>query len=115
LIEDCIFCKIVQGAIPTQKVYEDEDILAFRDIAPQAPVHILLIPKKHITNILAMTPQDNFLLGRIQEAVVKIAREEGLAEKGLRLVNNCGAQGGQTVDHLHFHLLGGRNLQWPPG
>lgn len=114
-MEDCIFCKIVRGEIPSQKVYEDDDILAFRDITPQAPVHILLIPKKHIANLLDMSSQDYFILGRIQEVVKKIAQEEGIAEKGFRLVNNCGVDGGQTVHHLHFHLLGGRSLSWPPG
>jgi len=114
-MEDCIFCKIVKGEIPSQKVYEDDDILAFRDINPQAPVHILLIPKKHLTNILEMSSADHFLLGRIQEVVIKLAQQEGIDQGGFRLVNNCGDQGGQTVHHLHFHLLGGRNLAWPPG
>lgn len=114
-MEDCLFCKIVRGEIPSQKVYEDDDILAFRDISPQAPVHILLIPKKHLANILEMSPEDHFLLGRIQQIIARLAQEEGIAEAGFRLINNCGVQGGQTVDHLHFHLLGGRNLGWPPG
>lgn len=114
-MEDCIFCKIVKGEIPSQKVYEDEKILAFRDITPQAPVHILIIPKKHLSNILEISSEDQSLLGSIQEAVVRITQQEGIDQKGFRLVNNCGVEGGQTVNHLHFHLLGGRNLGWPPG
>lgn len=107
---DCIFCKIINKEIPSQVVYEDEDILAFKDINPMAPVHILLIPKKHISDISKMSAEDTELIGRIHLAVGKIAKEMGIAEDGFRLVNNCGQNGGQMVFHLHFHLLGGRKL-----
>lgn len=111
---DCIFCSIAKGEIPATKVYEDDKVLAFRDIAPQAPVHIVIIPKEHRTHILEVDPESD-MLNHIMKAVQVIAKEENLEEKGFRLVNNCKEHGGQTVDHLHFHLLGGRNLQWPPG
>lgn len=113
-MSDCIFCSIIEGTIPSTKVYEDDKVLAFRDIAPQAPVHIVIIPKSHSANILELKA-DNGTIGDILHAVQIIAKQEGIDEKGFRLVNNCKEHGGQTVDHLHFHLLGGRNLQWPPG
>lgn len=113
-MSDCIFCSIANGSIPSNKVYEDDCILAFRDISPEAPVHIVIIPKQHITNILEIDYSDN-LGQKMLEVAAKIAKEEGIAESGFRIVNNCNADGGQTVFHLHFHLLGGRNLQWPPG
>ncbi|MDO4719977.1 MAG: histidine triad nucleotide-binding protein [Peptostreptococcaceae bacterium] len=111
-MSECIFCSIIKGDIPSTKVYEDEKVLAFRDIAPQAPVHIVLIPKVHSRSLLEAQPE---VMSDIVKAVKIIAKQEGIDEKGFRLVNNCGKEGGQTVDHLHFHLLGGRNLQWPPG
>lgn len=112
---DCIFCKIAQGEIPSNKVYEDEDVLAFHDLNPEAPVHILVIPKKHITNLETATAEDQMLLGKIMLTIQQIAREQGIAETGYRVVSNIGAQGGQTVMHMHFHLLGGREMLWPAG
>lgn len=111
---DCIFCKIVKGDIPSQKVYEDEFVYAFRDIEPQAPIHVIVIPKEHYRNILEI-PQNSELTARITDAIKRIAKREGICESGFRIVNNCGEQGGQTVEHLHYHVLGGRNLTWPPG
>lgn len=113
---DCIFCRIVAKEIPATPVYEDETVLAFKDLEPQAPVHVLIIPKKHIESLLGLTEEDKALLAHIQVDVVgQLARELGIAEKGFRLVVNTGEEGGQTVGHLHFHLLGGRSMAWPPG
>lgn len=113
---DCIFCKIVNREIPSKIVYENENLLAFQDINPEAPVHILVVPKKHIANLLEAAPEDTKILTDIlMMAVPDIVREQGLEEKGFRLVVNTKEDGGQTVDHLHFHILGGRTLQWPPG
>lgn len=113
---DCIFCKIAQGEIPSTKVYEDDLVLAFRDLDPQAPEHVLVIPKKHIASVMDFAEEDRELAAHILTVVVpKIARELGVADGGFRLVTNTGADGGQTVGHLHFHLLGGRSLSWPPG
>ena len=109
---DCIFCKIVSGEIPSKVVYEDENVLAFNDIDPQAPIHIVVIPKKHFANILELN--DSSILSAIFESIKKIAEEQNI-EKGFRIVCNTGSEGGQTVNHLHFHILSGRNLQWPPG
>ncbi len=109
-MEDCIFCKIVKGEIPSSKVYEDEDILAFKDINPITPVHILVIPKKHIESLNNIEPEDEKLLGKIFLTIKQIAKEQGIAEKGYRVVNNCGEDGGQEVKHLHFHILGGKKL-----
>ncbi|EFM39003.1 scavenger mRNA decapping enzyme [Peptostreptococcaceae bacterium AS15] len=109
---DCIFCKIVNGEIPSKIVYEDDNVLAFNDIDPQAPVHIVVIPKKHFANILELN--DSTILNAIFDSIRKIADEQKM-EKGFRIVCNTGSDGGQTVDHLHFHILAGRNLQWPPG
>ena len=112
---DCLFCKIINGDIPCSKVYEDETVLAFRDIEPQAPTHILIIPKEHIKSAAEITCENSAVIAHIFEVAAKIAKDEGIAESGYRIVNNCGEDGGQTVGHLHFHLLGGRSLQWPPG
>ena len=112
---DCLFCKIVAGDIPSAKVYEDDKVYAFRDIEPQAPVHILIIPKEHIVSANELTEENASIVGHIFAVAAKIAKEEGIAEGGYRIVNNCGQDGGQTVGHLHFHMLGGRSLQWPPG
>ena len=112
---DCLFCKIAAGEIPSTKVYEDEQVYAFLDIEPQAPVHIILIPKVHIPSANALTDENAAVVGHIYAVAAKIAKEQGFAEKGYRIVNNCGEDGGQTVGHIHFHLLAGRNLQWPPG
>ena len=111
---DCIFCKIAAGEIPSTKVYEDEQMLAFRDLDPQAPVHILMIPKVHIASADALTEENAQVVSHIFTAAKKIAAQEGLTN-GYRIVNNCGEDGGQTVKHLHFHLLGGRAMAWPPG
>ncbi|WP_028829788.1 histidine triad nucleotide-binding protein [Proteocatella sphenisci] len=111
---DCLFCKIASGEIPSTKVYEDAKVLAFRDISPQAPVHIVLIPKAHYENILEI-PFDNSVINDMIKAVQIIAKQEGMEDEGFRVVNNCKEFGGQTVDHLHFHILGKRKLTWPPG
>ena len=111
-MENCIFCKIAAGEIPSTKVYEDERVLAFRDIEPQAPVHVLLIPKKHFADILE---GDSETFAYMQEIVKKLAVELGIAEKGFRVVINTGEDGQQSVKHLHWHILGGRSMQWPPG
>lgn len=104
---DCLFCKIIAGDIPADKVYEDEEFLAFRDIAPKAPVHILVIPKKHIANLEELQEEDAPLLGRLHLALKSIARDQGVADSGYRIVNNCGRDAGQVVFHIHYHLLGG--------
>lgn len=106
---DCLFCKIINGEIPTNKVYEDDEILAFKDINPKAPVHILVIPKKHISSAKEIKEDDEALIGKIFTVINKIAKEFNL-ENGYRIVNNCGEDGGQEVMHLHFHLLGGKKL-----
>lgn len=112
---DCIFCKIANGEIPSQFVYEDDKCVAFRDIEPQAPFHVLIIPKSHIKSALEIDENNSSIIGHIFTVAAKIARQEGIDENGFRLVNNCGEHGGQTVGHLHFHMLAGRYLQWPPG
>ena len=112
---DCLFCKIVAGDIPSTKVHEDDVIVAFRDIAPRAPTHILVIPRDHIASAADLTEADGPMLGRLFGTIAEIARSEGIADAGYRLVSNVGRWGGQTVDHLHIHLLGGRAFEWPPG
>ncbi len=112
---DTIFAKIVRKEIPADIVYEDEDTLAFRDVSPQAPTHVLIVPKKPLVNLLDAGDDDGPLLGRLMQSAVHVARALGLAEGGFRVVVNVGPDGGQTVDHLHLHLLGGRPLAWPPG
>ena len=106
----CIFCQIAAGKIPSDKLYDDDDVMAFRDINPQAPVHILIIPKKHIASIADITPGDEAFMGKIVRVANELAEKEAISEKGYRLVTNCRQQGGQLVEHLHFHLLGGRQL-----
>ena len=113
--DDCIFCKIVQGELDAKKVYEDDDILAFEDVSPQAPVHVLVIPKKHISSLLALQPEDEKLAANLLFRIQEIAKQLQLDEKGFRVVNNIGEDGGQSVFHIHFHILGGRSLTWPPG
>ncbi len=108
-MENCIFCKIIAGDIPSNKVYEDDKVLAFRDIAPMAPTHILVIPKEHIPSVAAITPENSGIVSHIFEIIAKIAAQEGL-ESGYRVVSNCGPDAGQTVPHLHFHILGGKVL-----
>lgn len=113
---DCIFCKIAAKEIPSKLAYEDEFVVAFHDISPAAPVHILVIPKKHIASLLELTAQDGPLISHIMtEVIPRIAKQEQLEEKGFRLTVNTKEDGGQTVNHLHFHLLGGRAMTWPPG
>ncbi|HBQ24906.1 MAG TPA: histidine triad nucleotide-binding protein [Syntrophomonas sp.] len=114
-MSDCLFCKIAAKNIPSKIVYEDETIIAIEDINPCAPVHVLLIPKKHIASLNDISTTDASLLGHIQLAAAQIAREQNVAADGYRLVNNCGSLGGQEVMHLHYHLLGGREMLWPPG
>ena len=111
---DCLFCKIINGDIPSAKVYEDETVFAFRDIEPQAPVHILIIPKQHIKSAAEITTENSAVVAHIFEVAAKIAEDEGLTD-GYRIVNNCGDSAGQTVKHLHFHLMGGREFTWPAG
>jgi len=113
-MDDCIFCKIVRGEIPADKVYEDERALIFRDIQPCAPTHLLAIPKAHITSAAHLGLENGDVVGYIFVQLARVAAEQKLAD-GYRIVTNCGRDGGQTVGHLHFHLLGGRQLAWPPG
>ena len=114
-MSDCLFCKLANGEIPTNYIYEDDKVVAFNDIEPQAPVHILIIPKAHIESALKIDDSNSDIVGHIFKVASKIAVDKGFSENGFRLVNNCGKDGGQTVGHLHFHLLAGRYLQWPPG
>jgi histidine triad (HIT) family protein len=112
---DCLFCRIVAGEIPSTKVHEDDQIIAIRDIAPRAPTHILLIPRRHIASALDLTEADSLLVGHMFAVAADLARSEEIAEAGYRLVTNVGRWGGQSVDHLHVHLMGGRAFEWPPG
>ncbi|MBN1142463.1 MAG: histidine triad nucleotide-binding protein [Deltaproteobacteria bacterium] len=112
---DCLFCKIAAGEIPCQKVFEDEWVVAFKDIEPQAPHHILLIPRRHIPTTLDLAASDQALLGRLFQTANQLARQLGFADEGFRIVNNCNDFGGQVIGHLHFHLLAGRRMGWPPG
>jgi len=114
-VGDCIFCKVVDGDLPADIVYQDDHLVAFRDIQPQAPVHILIIPRKHIATLLDTEEADMELLGRLQATAIRLAREEGLEDTGFRLVTNTLTQAGQSVFHIHLHLLGGRTFSWPPG
>ncbi len=111
----CIFCKIVAGQIKAQVVFEDERVLAFRDLNPQAPVHILIIPKKHVERLMSASEEDLAVFADLHRAAQKVATDEELTETGFRLVTNNGKDAGQSVDHLHYHLLGGRPMAWPPG
>ena len=111
----CLFCAIIRKEIPARIVFENERLLAFRDINPQAPVHVLIVTKKHIPGLNDITGQDSVLLGEVHQLARQIAEDEGIAKSGWRLVCNCGADAGQSVEHIHFHLLGGRVMQWPPG
>ena len=111
---DCIFCKIAAGEIPSKKAYEDDKVLAFYDLEPQAPVHILIIPKEHISSCAEITEKNSEVISHIFEVAAKLGKELGL-DNGYRIVNNCGADGGQTVHHLHFHFMGGRQFGWPAG
>ncbi len=112
---DCLFCGIAAGVIPSTKVYEDDQILAFRDINPQGPVHVLFIPKKHIGSALDITAENSAVIAHIFEVAAQVARDEGIAADGYRLVSNIGEYGQQSVHHLHLHMIGGRQMSWPPG
>lgn len=113
-MDDCLFCKIIAGEIPSKKLYEDELVYAFEDINPQAPVHFLIVPKLHIKSADELTKENSGFIGHVYTVAAMLCKEKGLT-KGYRIVNNCGEDGGQTVGHLHFHVLGGRLLAWPPG
>lgn len=112
---DCLFCKLVAGEIPATILYEDQDVIAFEDIMPQAPVHFLVIPKKHISTLNDLTDKDKLVMGSLPIVASKIAKEKGVADDGYRLVMNCNENGGQTVYHIHMHVLADRKLTWPPG
>jgi len=114
-MSDCIFCKIANKTIPSKLVYEDDQIVAFDDLRPQAPVHSLVIPKRHVVSVQELGEKDQALLARLLLACTKIVKLKGLTENGYRLVTNTGRDGGQSVFHLHFHVLGGRHMAWPPG
>jgi len=112
---DCIFCRIAAGQVPAEIVQQDDLVVSFRDANPQAPTHLLVIPRKHIASLRDLRQEDQELVGHIVQVGAQLAKSEGIGESGFRLVANCGRQAGQSVDHVHFHLLGGRALGWPPG
>jgi len=111
----CLFCRIIAGDIPSSKVFEDADLFAFNDINPQAPLHVLIVPKKHIATTNDLTAEDEALVGKLVRRAAAIAKEKGLDQRGYRTLLNCNAEAGQTVFHIHLHLLAGRHLGWPPG
>ena len=111
----CLFCRIVAGEIPASKVFEDDDLVAFEDINPQAPMHVLVVPRSHVATLNDLAPEHDALVGAMVRCAAAIARERGVAERGYRTVFNCNAEAGQTVFHLHLHVLGGRAMAWPPG
>ena len=114
-MEDCLFCKIAAGEMDTDFVYHDDKVVVFEDINPQAPVHLLIVPKKHIPDLNSLEEKENEMIGHIYQVAKKLCSDNNIDESGYRLVSNCGDHGGQSVYHIHFHLLGGRQLQWPPG
>ena len=114
-MSDCLFCKILDGEIPCDKVYENDQVIAFRDVNPQAPTHILVIPRKHISTVNDLTADDKKIVGEMMLAAQQIAKQEGIEEIGYRLIMNCNEGAGQTVFHIHLHILGGRRMNWPPG
>jgi len=114
-MSDCVFCKIIEKKIPSRIIYEDDHALAFEDINPQAPIHTLVIPKKHIPTLLDIKDEDNNLIGHMFKVANKVAKDKGIAERGFRVVTNCNPESGQSVYHIHFHILGGRHMHWPPG
>lgn len=114
-MSDCVFCLIAEKKIPSEIVYEDNELVVFKDINPEAPVHVLIVPKKHIPSVMELTDDDNMLISKIYSVAKSLAKDFKISEGGFRIVTNCGKDGGQSVNHLHFHLLGGRVLQWPPG
>ncbi|OQB74987.1 MAG: HIT-like protein [candidate division TA06 bacterium ADurb.Bin131] len=112
---DCVFCRISQDKTPAKKIYQDNDIIAFHDINPQAPVHVLIISRRHLTNLLDVNSQDESLIGRMLVVATQVAKKLNVSETGFRIVINTNKDAGQSIDHLHIHLLGGRKMQWPPG
>ena len=114
-MSECLFCGVVERTVKGDVVYEDDAVVAFRDIRPQAPVHVLIIPRKHIASLLDLETEDKGMTGHIFQVAAKLAREQGIAKNGFRVVVNCGTDAGQSVFHLHYHLLGGRHFGWPPG
>ena len=112
---DCLFCKIVEGKVPAKKVYEDDDVLAFDDIQPQAPIHVLVIPKKHVATLNDLSPEDDAVTGKLLRVAARIAKERGIAERGWRATVNVNRDAHQLVFHVHVHLMGGRAFTWPPG
>lgn len=115
MIRDCLFCHVASGEVPATRLHDDDEVIAIRDIAPQAPTHILVIPRRHIASALDLTDADARTIGRIFAVAADLARSEGIDDAGYRLVSNVGRWGGQSVDHLHVHLMGGRAFGWPPG
>jgi histidine triad (HIT) family protein len=115
MAEDCLFCKIAAEEIAATIRYQDSRVIVFEDVSPQAPHHLLIIPRRHIRTTLDLTPEENELIGHIYQIARQVAQEDGFAEAGFRIVNNCNLEGGQAVWHLHFHLLAGRQMGWPPG
>lgn len=114
-MSDCLFCRIIAGTIPSTPVYSDERVFAFADINPQAPLHVLVVPRRHVASLNDLTPEDDGLVGEMVRRAAALAKERGYAERGYRTVFNCNAEAGQTVFHIHLHLLAGRRLGWPPG
>jgi histidine triad (HIT) family protein len=114
-VADCLFCKLVAGEVPATIVYQNDDVVAFKDINPQAPTHVVIVPRRHIGGLNDLAPADDELVGRLVRAAAALARQNGHADRGYRTVFNCNADAGQTVFHLHLHLLGGRKMTWPPG
>jgi histidine triad (HIT) family protein len=114
-MSNCLFCKIQEGEIPVDMLFENEEVLAFRDVNPQAPVHVLIIPRKHISTVNDITDSDESIMGKLFAAAKRIAAQEGISEDGYRLVVNCNEKAGQSVFHIHMHLLAGRAMTWPPG
>jgi histidine triad (HIT) family protein len=112
---NCLFCKIIAGEIPSKMVYQDQKLIAIEDVNPAAPLHLLLLPRKHIANVLDLLPEDDLLIGHLFRVASALAKERGYDESGFRIVTNTNADAGQSVLHIHFHLLAGRNMQWPPG
>lgn len=114
-MRECIFCDIIEGKIQGELLHQDDSVVAIKDINPQAPVHFLIVPRRHIDTLLDLKQEDEGLIGHICSVATQLAKDHGISEKGFRLVVNCGAEAGQSVFHIHFHLLGGRSLKWPPG
>lgn len=114
-MSSCIFCRIIEGSIPAKMVYQDEHTFAFDDVNPQAPVHTLVVPKRHVESVQNLGESDQTLMARLLLTCARVAKDKGLSERGFRLVLNTGRDGGQTVFHLHFHVMGGRHMTWPPG